>query len=192
MLPLGIAVLIVYMSPFWTSVLAYFFNGEPIYRKEYMSMAVCFIGVIGITFGGRHEETQLTEPETSPLKYGLGALAALCASFAISGGAVTNRKLHDVNIGILISFMALLAAVSSFSFFTTRYFVTGQTFLYYENSDTYFWVFGACMTELFNSVMAIIAYQSDSSAFVGLLSYACIIWGFLFDFLVYDKGLTFV
>jgi drug/metabolite transporter (DMT)-like permease len=134
----------------------------------------------------------LTEPETDPLTYVLGALAALIASFTISGGAVTNRKLHDVNIGILISFMAFLAAVSSFSFFTIRYFVTGQTFLYYENSDTYFWVIGACLTALFSSVMTIIAYQSDSSAFVGLLSYACIIWGFLFDYLVYDKALTFV
>jgi drug/metabolite transporter (DMT)-like permease len=56
MIPLGIAVLIVNTAPLWTSVLAYLFNGEPIYRKEYVSMAVCFIGMIGITFGGRHEE----------------------------------------------------------------------------------------------------------------------------------------
>lgn len=158
LMPLGISVVITYMAPFWTSLLAYVFNREPIFKHEYVSMIVCFIGVIGITFGGRHEEKPLAEPESSNWIYILGALAALITSFSLSGGAVTNRRLHDVSVGILISYMASLAATSSLLFFSIRYLITGQTFLYYEKLETYGWVIGACLIELFNPMAAIIAY----------------------------------
>ena len=92
-------------------------------------MVACFIGVIGITLGGHHDEKSLTEPEESGLKIVFGSIACFSAAFGMTGAAVANRKMHDVNVGILLTYMAILASTSMISFFTIRYITTGQTFL---------------------------------------------------------------
>lgn len=48
LLPLCLIMIIFQTSPFWTSILALWINSEPIYRFEYVAMAFCFAGVIGI------------------------------------------------------------------------------------------------------------------------------------------------
>ena len=49
MIPFSLLVILFQTSPFWTSVLSYFINGEPIYRIEILGMVLCFIAVIIIT-----------------------------------------------------------------------------------------------------------------------------------------------
>ena len=48
MIPLFLAVIIHNLAPFWTSLLAYFINKEPIIKFEYAALLICFICVIGV------------------------------------------------------------------------------------------------------------------------------------------------
>ena len=49
MVPLSIVIILTNLAPFWSSILGYFINKEPIIRIEYIAMAICFSCVVGIT-----------------------------------------------------------------------------------------------------------------------------------------------
>ena len=49
LLPLSIAVILMNLAPFWCSLLGNYFNAEPIYKIEFMAMALCFVCIIGFT-----------------------------------------------------------------------------------------------------------------------------------------------
>ena len=49
--PLSLAIIIIYLQPFWTSLVALKTHGEVIIRQEYIGMIVCFLGVIGLALG---------------------------------------------------------------------------------------------------------------------------------------------
>jgi drug/metabolite transporter (DMT)-like permease len=49
LIPLGLAVIIVNLAPFWTALLAHCFNKEEISKLEIFAMAVCFSCVVGMT-----------------------------------------------------------------------------------------------------------------------------------------------
>ena len=51
MIPVSLLVILFQTSPFWTSILSYYVNGEPIYRVEILGMILCFVAVIIITMG---------------------------------------------------------------------------------------------------------------------------------------------
>ncbi len=48
LLPLSLHMIIYQTSPFWTSILAYWLNGEKVQMVEYFAMALCFTGVVAI------------------------------------------------------------------------------------------------------------------------------------------------
>lgn len=50
MIPFALLVVIFQTSPFWTSILSYYINKEPIYPIELAGMLVCFLAVLTITF----------------------------------------------------------------------------------------------------------------------------------------------
>ena len=49
MVPLSIVIILTNLAPFWTSVLGYYINKEPIIKYEYLAMAICFTCVVAIT-----------------------------------------------------------------------------------------------------------------------------------------------
>ena len=51
LIPFSLLVILFQTSPFWTSILSYYYNGEPIYRVEILGMILCFVAVIIITMG---------------------------------------------------------------------------------------------------------------------------------------------
>ena len=51
MMPLALLVIVINLSPFWTSLIAYWVHREPISKLEYMAMFICFFGVVGLTLG---------------------------------------------------------------------------------------------------------------------------------------------
>ena len=50
LVPLTTAVVIFNTAPFLVSLMGYYFNGEAIYKVEYIAMIICFACVLGITF----------------------------------------------------------------------------------------------------------------------------------------------
>jgi drug/metabolite transporter (DMT)-like permease len=49
MIPLALATIIFNLAPFWTSILGYFVLGDPIYKIEFVAMAICLALVIYMT-----------------------------------------------------------------------------------------------------------------------------------------------
>ena len=56
MIPLALATILFNLAPFWTSLLAYFVNGEAIFPVEYAAMAICFSLVVCMTLIGGQEK----------------------------------------------------------------------------------------------------------------------------------------
>jgi len=90
-LPLSLLMIIFQTSPFWTSILAYFINNERIYKLEYASMALCFLGVCVVAFA----------KDQKPNNHGfseelLGIAAIFIMSWLYAGGNVLSRRLKDI------------------------------------------------------------------------------------------------
>ena len=49
MIPLALATIIFNLAPFWTAILGYFVLGDPIYKIEFVAMAVCLALVVYMT-----------------------------------------------------------------------------------------------------------------------------------------------
>ena len=49
MIPFSLLVILFQTSPFWTSIMGYYYNGEPLYAMEIVGMVLCFIAVLYIT-----------------------------------------------------------------------------------------------------------------------------------------------
>ena len=84
LLPLSLNMIIYQTSPFWTSILALWINGEPIYKFEYAAMALCFAGVIGIAMGRQ------VVGETADF---FGVIVSLIMAWVYAACNVINRKL---------------------------------------------------------------------------------------------------
>ena len=55
MIPFTLLVILFQTSPFWTSIMGYKFNGEPLYTVEIVGMVLCFIAVVFITLDEKEE-----------------------------------------------------------------------------------------------------------------------------------------
>jgi drug/metabolite transporter (DMT)-like permease len=53
-IPLSLSVVVVYLQPFWTSILAFFINKESISPIEIVGMIICFAGVVGLTLSAQN------------------------------------------------------------------------------------------------------------------------------------------
>jgi drug/metabolite transporter (DMT)-like permease len=53
-IPLSLATVVVYLQPFWTSILAFFVNKESISPVEIVGMVICFAGVVGLTLSAQN------------------------------------------------------------------------------------------------------------------------------------------
>ena len=49
MIPFSLMVILYQTSPFWTSIMGYFLNGEPLYTVEIVGMVLCFVAIVAIT-----------------------------------------------------------------------------------------------------------------------------------------------
>jgi multidrug transporter EmrE-like cation transporter len=59
--PLTLVYVLFNTAPFWGSILGYWVNNEPIIALEYAAMVICFVAILGVTFGGTKDEEIATE-----------------------------------------------------------------------------------------------------------------------------------
>lgn len=112
MIPLSISMMIFQTAPFWTTILGYFINSEPIRRVEYIAMGLCFIGVVAIASSkdaGHIVETDSTRKVT-------GVVIAFVTSWFYAGCNVLNRKLKNIHFSILGFFHPLTGFVLAMIF----------------------------------------------------------------------------
>ena len=58
LIPLSLNAILFNLSPFWISILAWIVNKDKMSIVEIVAMVLCFLGVIGITFGGQDKDEQ--------------------------------------------------------------------------------------------------------------------------------------
>ena len=60
--PLALIMVFWQTTPFWVSIMAWYFLGEPVYRLEIIAMVVCFSAVVVIAMQVRNSDV---DPESS-------------------------------------------------------------------------------------------------------------------------------
>ena len=77
LLPLAFVVILNNLAPFWTALLAHWFNKEPIFLLEYLSMFICLILIITMsTAASVGGQNNVTLP---------GILVSVASSWCLSG-----------------------------------------------------------------------------------------------------------
>lgn len=109
MIPLSISMLLFQTAPFWTSILGYFINREPIQRIEYVAMILCFIGVAAIA-SSKGSNGAESNSESTKL---LGITIAFVTAWFYAGCNVLNRKLKEVHFTVLGFFHPLTGLIIS-------------------------------------------------------------------------------
>lgn len=56
MIPFTLLVILFQTSPFWTSIMGYSINGEPLYMVEIIGMILCFVAVVAITLDDKEKD----------------------------------------------------------------------------------------------------------------------------------------
>ena len=101
LIPMFMLTIVSQTAPLWTSLLGLWVNKEKVLCFEYVSMALCFIGVLSLTFS-KHQTAQEAEGEGTTMKYLLGCLAAFTFSWAVSVVSICNRRLKEVDTPIIL------------------------------------------------------------------------------------------
>jgi len=80
MVPMYISVILFNLAPFWTSLLAFWINGEPIVKLEYVAMAICFLCIIGMTISKMYAN-DAEESVYSPSTFAFGVCMCVLKSW---------------------------------------------------------------------------------------------------------------
>ena len=127
----------------------------------------------------------------------LGYSLVFLLSWVFSANCVLNRALKGINSGVIMFWHGILGITLATIAVLTQYFVEdqpeGNSFHLFNMSWKLFGLMlAATMFDTLTVNAYTIAYQSDSSGFVALISYVVVIYAFLFDILIFDESFTWV
>lgn len=82
--PITVSCLLFNMTPFWTILLGYWVNGEPLMKIDFVAMIVCFFCVAGIILG---------KENSSPASDNLvtGVILCIIKSWFFAGHSIATR-----------------------------------------------------------------------------------------------------
>ena len=204
--PFSLLVIIYQTSPFWTSILSYKFNGEPLYMVEMCGMAFCFVAVCFITFSEKGSQNELLTGQTGHvdddilekmqkhesvfIKIG-GILMILLSALCTSGAAVISRTLKDVPYSIVLFYHSLFGIFVSFVILASLVIFTNRPlyFLEFTPFDNSL-LFLATVMDTVGIMTQTIAFQSGNASFVSLISFVNIIYALFADFLFFDEPIN--
>ena len=111
-IPIALSVIVMNISPFWTSILSKIFLNEPILNLEYVAMAICFACVVGLTLGKDKTPDQEAAESTSSKNLMVGIIIMFVASWANAGMNICNRELKDVHFTFIMAWHGVLGFVA--------------------------------------------------------------------------------
>lgn len=129
LIPFSLLVIIFQTSPFWTSLLSYKFNNEPLYAVEIVGMILCFVGVCFITMSEADDQNSLLTGQTGHVDDEIlakeeakkdvfskvaGITLMFVASLMSSGIAVLNRTLANVPYSVVLFYHSFFGIFISF------------------------------------------------------------------------------
>jgi drug/metabolite transporter (DMT)-like permease len=134
-MPLSLAVILMNLSPFWCSILGNYFHNEPIYRIEFVAMAVCFLCVIGVTLSKPTEEKDLKKEHNIVV----GVILAIAVSCTMASASVVSRALKDVPYEVTFFLHSILIGIVPLFCQAVYAFISGSPFYNYSY-EGFFWI----------------------------------------------------
>ena len=173
-------------SPFWISIVAFFWMREAIIPLEIISMLFCFSMVVLIatqqTKTSEGEGT-ISDEEASEIRDNIAGLGcALFAAFVMAFCAVSSRMLKDSPTPIIIFYHTIGGFVMTSIFVLIECLVTGEGTRMTEYTGRQWAIaFAASACDMCALFSVTLAYQRDSSGFVALISYMNIVYAYICD-----------
>jgi len=172
---------------------------------ELFAMGICFAGMVTITVSGsmraEKEEAAGTVDESSPQYTGTSLIIGYCIIFATAwvyaANCVLNRALKGINSGVIMFWHGILgitlASIAVGIDFGINDAGTGNGVqLFNYSKEVYGLMLAATLFDTLGVNAVTIAFQSDSSGFVSLISYINVIYAFLADCLIFNESFGWV
>ena len=188
------------MLTFWTSILAYFSFGEKLIPMELVAMGICFAGMVTITFSGSNKAEDsvgeaTTKYSSSQLITGY-SLVFIC-SWVAATCSILCRALKGINSGVIMFWHGCMGLTLATIGISVDYVVCDagtdnglQLFNY--SKEVYLLMAAATLGDTIAVNFVTMAFQSDSSSFVSLISYLGVIYAFIADCLIFNESFTWV
>ena len=115
--PYSILFILAQTAPFWTSILSYFLNGEPIFPIELLGMSICFVSVVFIARA--YDEKDAPSPvnanpdDLTQSHRALGMFLCILATLLGAGMSVLTRKLVQMPAAIVILYAGVVGFLAS-------------------------------------------------------------------------------
>ena len=110
------------------------------------------------------------------------------SSWVFSVKNIYNRKLKVLDTTIVMVYHSLIGFVVSSLLIFLEGLVKGGEWRFYT-FEQYCILIGSTVFDAFACFSVTGAYQSDASGFVSLLGYSIIIYGFLFDVIIFNENI---
>lgn len=168
---------------------------EPLILQELLGIIVCFAAVTVITTQGAKERRADKVNETNDCVWQVSPLliVAICMLASWSGAiqAILNRKLKLVPTNVIIFYHGLLGFILFGCFILIEAAITGDGFRFADYTGRQFGILTCCtLIDYLSLVMMTMAFQYDSSGFVGLMSYMSIVYAYFSDYFLFQQTLN--
>jgi drug/metabolite transporter (DMT)-like permease len=164
LIPHALVVILVQTNIFWVSVLAYFLLKERIRWYEYISMPVCFLGVLMIVM---NKASPSAIAEFDPTQRLFGIILALITAWGMAGLFILNRKLSNVNPVLVMFCHSIVGLVGAGIFNLIEALIRGG--LRTHSQSNYALLALISFLDFGQVIAQVIAFQSDSPTFISLL-----------------------
>jgi drug/metabolite transporter (DMT)-like permease len=175
-MPLGNAIVIHYLSPILTTLVAVVLGDEKNHPLSYLFFGICLLGVV-IVNGVSQEVT------TAGVLAGLGG--ALFSAFAYN----TIRRLKDLeNPNVVVLYFPLITLPLSLlvGFWEGLHPINNDAWRMPQGGE-WFWLLMTGVTTQAGQFFMTRAYQNDKASNVSAISYAGILWGAGFGVFLFDE-----
>ena len=190
---------------FYISIIAYFAFNEKMIPCEVIAMLICFAGMVTVTVSGTRnasEDGSADAADASQANYSrtqliVGYSLVIVTSWVFAACATLCRALKDISSGIIMFWHGILGITLAAIAILVEYFVSdygkGQGMhLFNMGTQVLVLLLAATAFDTMGVNCATIAYQSDSSGFVALISYVMVVYGFLSDCLIFNESFSWV
>ena len=112
-LPLSLSIIIFQTNPFWTAILSRLINDETVFLFEIVGMILSFLGICilgGVSYMEQKNKKMEGNNNQNSL---LGVVLMMTASILFSVVCVVNRKLKDINPGVIVAFHGSISTLTA-------------------------------------------------------------------------------
>ena len=170
-MPLGNAIIIHYLAPVLTTILAIWMAGERVIRLQWLFFAVTFAGVMLVNGAG-------FEVPVLPMLAGLGG--AVFSALAYN----TIKKLTGVeDPNVVVLYFPLVSVPIALAYFLFK----PQDWVWPDGMQ-WMWLLGTGISTQIGQFFMTRAYQEDLASRVSAVSYAGILWGAGAGLLIFDES----